>query len=364
MADKRISELTSGTAQSGDLLAVARAGDNFRVSASSIAALATYGHTQTLVVDVGGNDSTGDGSHKKPFATIQAAVDAATADFTGGEHVMIQVMPGNYGGNITIARPRTHIMGFGDGVTKLVRNAGQVTINQTAAANGVYEDVFSISNMLLVSSSGTVLTLAGSAPYSFFSRSLYCYSDTAAVRCLNVTNTALTGIKVDCRDGRLQNDSSNVPVADFNNTFYGILQRMNISTGVSAALNITTSNMFVTLCELSTQGSTDLISVASGFGTQFNPITAPAGSVALAIGNSTLSSTATNGNGINIAAAAAVNAAYNAFSIRAGTGFAVKGVSGSFFINGSNSMVPGTNVRISSAIGAGNIPYTNSFTAA
>ena len=364
MADKKISELTLGTAQSGDLLAIARAGDNYRVAASGIAALATYGHTQTLVVDVGGSDSTGDGSHKRPFATIQAAVDAAEADFTDGEHVMIQVMPGNYGGNITIARPRTHIVGFGDGVTKLVRNAGQVTINQTVAANGVYEDVFSISNMLLVSSSGSVVTLGGSVPYTFFARQLFCYSSTASVRCLNVTNTAPTGIKVDYRDGLLQNESATVPVADFNNTFYGIFQKNVIYAGTAEAMKITTSNVFVTLSDLQTSSGTDLITVASGFGTQFNPITAPAGSVALSIGNSLLSSRAANGNGINIALGSTANAAYNVFSIPAGTGFAVKGVLGSFFINGSNSMVPGTNVKVSSAIGAGNIPYTGSFTAA
>lgn len=365
MADKKISQLTSGDpAQSADILAVARGGDNYRVTAGSVADLSTYGHSQTLVVDVGGSNSTGDGSHKKPFATIQAAVDAATADYTGGEHVMIQVMPGEYAGNVTITRPRTHIIGFGDGVTKLVRNSGNITINQTAAAAGVSEDIYTIANMLLVANSGDIVTLAGSARYSFFARNLYCYSDTAAARCLNVTNSSTGGIKVDYRDGVLQNQNSTVPVIEYNNTYYGIFQRNIIYAGASEAMKITTSSVYVTLSELQTATGTDLVSVVSGFGTQFNPITAPTGSVALTIGNSILTSTATNGNGINIALGATASAAINAFSIRAGTGFAVKGVAGSFFVNGQNIMVPGTNVKVSTAMGAGNIPYTTSFTAA
>jgi hypothetical protein len=389
MADKKISQLTSGNpAQAADELPARRSGDNFKITAGSIANLAVaglatvattgsysdltgqpsiptlYANAQTLVVDVDGNNSTGDGSANKPYATIQAAVDAAAANYTSGEHVMIQVMPGNYAGNVTITRPRTHVIGFGDGVTKLVRNSGNITINQTAAAVGVSEDIYTFANMLLVAGSGDIFTLAGTARYSFFARNVYCYSDTASARCLNVTNTSTGGIKVDYRDGLLQNENSTVPVVDFNNTYFGIFQRNTVYAGASEAMKITTSSVFVTLSDLQTVSGTDLISVVSGFGTQFNPISAPTGSVALSIGNSLLSSAATNGNGINIALGATASAAINAFSVRAGTGFAVKGVAGSFFINGQNVMVPGTNVKVSTAMGAGNIPYTTSFTAA
>jgi hypothetical protein len=90
------------------------------------------------------------------------------------------------------------------------------------------------------------------------------------------------------------------------------------------------------------------------------------GKPSLVLGNATITNPSANGNGIDIASGSIVNIGQVAFNVGSvsGTGFAVKGVVGSVFLNGNNLIAPGTNNKVSTEIGAGNVPLGTSLTPA
>jgi hypothetical protein len=107
---------------------------------------------------------------------------------------------------------------------------------------------------------------------------------------------------------------------------------------------------------LATVSGANVLTVTSGFG----------GGTAATIGTTSFTNSAANGDGINIASGATAVVGTCAFSIgtTAGTGRAIKGVSGSVLLTAFNTIIPGTNAKKSSAIGAGDVPMGTALTAA
>jgi hypothetical protein len=144
--------VTSVISVSGNIGNVLLAGGN--VTASNISGNSIFANTITFGVNanvgkltglycvaMNGNDSTADGSHIKPFLTIQAAHDRAlseyppAADGTLTKQVEIRVAAGTFTSPVNITRYNTVIRGagslFGRGAYTSI---GQVTVNCANAA--------------------------------------------------------------------------------------------------------------------------------------------------------------------------------------------------------------------------------------
>jgi hypothetical protein len=310
----------------------------------STAYSSTNNISTVLFVSPDGSDAVANGSSAKPFATIQAAHDYANAEFSNEQDVAVVIAPGSYSG-FTLTRPRTHLMGIA-GLSNATRVIGTVTINPTTNIGGLYNSVFTLEQLLLAPNIGNALVITGNQVLSFFGRQLKIYTDSANQTCVLANNTAAGGIRVFITDSDTQNELSASTTFDLSNISIGAIKRTTAYCGNNTALKFT--NCTMTLDSVTANSnSTNTVQILSGV------ITA---------GNSTFSNTLTNSNGINISAGATAVVGQCAFDVATGTGYAIKGVTGSVLVHANNIIAYGKNNKISSAMTA--IPMATSFTPA
>lgn len=318
-------------------------------------------YAQTLIVDPDGDDVTGNGGPNAPFQTLQAAHDYAAANNSASEQVIVKLNGGTYSGNLLVTRPNTHFVGPNYGPSKSTRLAGIVTVTTNVAVGGTVNDMVSFENMLIVTGSNSgnsVISIGGTIGCAVFMKDVYVFTSSTSAKCLDVTNTASGGVKVEMKNVALQNQASSGTTVNLSNTYYANLDLLTVFSGTGPGMEIATTNAVVYNTRFESVGVSTVINVLSSFSGGQQP--------ALVLGNATITNPSANGSGINLALGAISNVAQVAFNVgtSAGTGFAVKGVAGSVFVNGNNLIVPGSNNKVSTAIGAGNIPLGTSLTPA
>jgi hypothetical protein len=305
-----------------------------------------------LVVDPLGDNNTANGSITKPFATIQAAHDYAANNVTSTNPVVIQVNPGRYTENITLTRALTHIVGLTAGAAKSTRIVGSITVNLIAPVlGGTSNDIFSVENLVV---SGNVVTLSGDQSYMFLAKNVLFTTSESTGNNLKSTNTSNTGIKIELTDCLFENQNSSDVSIDLSNVWYGNFNQLACYSGSNSVMKISNSNVIMFNSRLTTATGNNVIEAVSGFNS----------GVSLIGGSLVIINSKANGNGVNISSGATVNIVNSAFQVgtSAGTGRAVFGVSGSTFVNGTNTIIFGTNAKRSTAIT--NVPHTTTFTSA
>jgi hypothetical protein len=160
----------------------------------------------------------------------------------------------------------------------------------------------------------------------------------------------------------LQNYYTTQPLLNLVNSLNAPINNVTFNSSGAPSMRITTSkvSMYNSKCYSTT--ATPVIDVVSTYGTAFNPITAPAGNIALTLGNSIVTSTATNGSGINIAAGSTATLGVVSFVIPSGSGYAINGSSGALLIAGDLYFFPNTNASISPvfSLGTSYLPLVDS----
>lgn len=138
---------------------------------------------RTYYVEVDGTPS-GNGSIAKPFSTVQAAHDAAAAEYTGGEFVAIEVGPGIFSGDINITRKNTLIQGAGHRAemfaTKL---SGSITVNPSSGTSQ-FADLVGIAGCWIAPPSAITtpaVKATGSALYGLILNDCYLYTTNSSV---------------------------------------------------------------------------------------------------------------------------------------------------------------------------------------
>jgi len=125
-----------------------------KTNAQSVADLAAQGVFVTLAGELfvakNGSDTAGTGSLSRPFATIGAALTAASANYTATDFVRINVSPGEYPAALSITRHRTFIVGSDVTAESRATKIGPVTID-CASATQKYNDTVALGNMLIES---------------------------------------------------------------------------------------------------------------------------------------------------------------------------------------------------------------------
>ena len=298
-------------------------------------------YDSTLLVDPNGSDVNGGLNY--PFKTIQAAHDYAVANINSAKRVVIKINAGEYTENLTVTRTRTGFVGLTEGISKATRLNGTLNINTSASIGESGDDMVSFENLSIAANSN-VITLAGSFAHTTLFKDSQIITSSANAKCLNVTNNAAGGNKIYITNCIFSNKESSDNTIDFLNTAYTNIDGITIFNGTGKAINITTTDAVIANARFeSANGATTMIGANSSFNV---------GRPALSLANSWIVNPNVNGNGIEIANGATTNVGQVAFSVgtAAGTGFAVKGVSGAVFVNGNNLIVPGTNSKISTAI--------------
>lgn len=311
-------------------------------------------YAQTLLVDPNGDDSTANGGPNAPFKTLQAAHDYAENNISISTHVIVKLNCGSYAENLSVTRPNIHFVGLVNGLSKSTRISGNVSVGIVTASGGPANTMISFENLLITTSSGSsIIEVSGDIGCSVLLKDTYLFTSSSTAKCFVTNNTSNTGVKVRIKNVILQNQSSSGVTLDLSNTYFAHIDSLTIYGGTGTSMNIETTDAVVYNSTFENVGVSTVINATSSF---------TAGKPALVLGNATITNATANASGIDIAAGAITNIAQVAFNIgtSAGTGFAVKGVSGSVFVNGNNLIVPESNNKVSSAIGAGNIPLGTS----
>jgi hypothetical protein len=310
------------------------------------AALAPMADPKVLHVSKVTHSFTADGSPNKPFNTIQAAHNwAATNVNENAGGVVLLVHPGVYSENVTITRAKTHIRGlFGPQVVTAI--AGNVVVNLTNSLGNWTNNRVSIEDIQITSAStGALVALSGANPIGFYMNRVKLFSSTAGQTLFLTNNTVGAGVRFEIDHCDIQT-SSNAIAFDIANAAAGSVIRRTISeTNTAAAMRFRSGSMAMEDTQIGTTGSQVAIQVDAG---------------TLTLQRDTIYNTFANGDGLSLLGGT-TSLGFSVINVPAGTGFAVRGVSGAVFAHATN--VYQTNNKVSSAMGAGLVALTTTVSA-
>lgn len=131
-------------------------------------------------VNTSGNDTTGDGTSIKPFATITKALEVANA-VAGTAFLKINVSPGDYTGSLNITRQNILIQGAGcnpeERVTKIT---GTVTVDSTGIADAFNVQVALAGLFIQSSTTSPALSFTGTGYETLSVSGCLLYASNAA----------------------------------------------------------------------------------------------------------------------------------------------------------------------------------------
>lgn len=300
------------------------------------------GFTNEFHVAKNGDDATANGSMDSPFLTIQAALDASEATSISTA-VVIYVHPGTYTENITITKPLTSVVGATTTFSNGCHINGSVIINPSDDSLGVFNNLYSLENLLIsgVSGSSSVITFSGTLTGYLNMNNCKIYTSIESQKLLYVSNTNVTPPRVrifNCNfvstigTDVLYDVTTNCVLMVYNTRFYG-----NTSSAVIVLRGANSSVVFDG-CEITGDGDY-LVNVIS--------------SVLVSFINCTLIGSKLNSSGVNLSSTAVVTMFGCVISVPTNssfptnltppavtTGYAVRGVSGSQFTYGNIVFVP------------------------
>jgi hypothetical protein len=230
-------------------------------------------------------------------------------------------------------------------------------INVSESIGGSANDFVSLENLLIAADSdSSLITISGSSSHSTILNNLQVFTSAVNAKGLEVTNDSAGGNEIFITNCIFSNKESSATTVDLFNTSFADIHRLTVYNGTGKAMDVTSTNAVINNSRFeSSVGATTMIGANSSF---------TVGGVSLILANSSIVNPSENGNGIEIAIGATAYIAQVSFFVGSalGTGFAVKGDTGSVAVTGNNLIVPGTNNKISTAITS--VPLGTSLTPA
>jgi hypothetical protein len=316
-----------------------------------------------FVVAKNGNDTTGNGSFNKPFATIQKAHDIAESTLPTAQGATILIMPGAYTEALAITRPRTAFVGYaGFEWSTIIQTAVTITPSRRVTHPG--NSQFSFENIFFnVGTGQNALTYTGSSFSGMLNLDKVRIYTTSGKGVL-MNNTAQDfdatvgspNNRMRWRNVDIQTHNGNQNTIELQNVSGTINDAYLYSGTAQAAILGLASNVTFTNTSFEAGGA-KVASVSSG-GTML-------------VRGSSFRNTQNDGDGVDVATSAyfvAVETTFAHSTTAANSGFAIKGVTGSVIIYGyltflnTNPTNAVINNRVSSA--ATRIPATTTVTAA
>lgn len=295
----------------------------------------TFGFAYEVHVSKSGNDSNSTGKPYQPFLTLSAAISYVESTFTNGEPIVIRIHPGTYSEAVTITRPRTYLIGA-QSTTTVITNISSVTFAPTAVDGGVYNSSFSLENLLLSghSSTGSVVTMAGTVEYSLHIRNSYIYTSNSGQKCLSVTNTSSTKPRLYVNELLSNNTLSSAINFDLSNCV-AQLKNLTVYSGTATSLKLaSTASALCGFLLLETSGS----------------LAIDLGATTLTVATSSITASGANASGVSIAAGGTYTTIQNFYNVSSGNGYAINGLAGGIVTHVSNSFAYGSNNKYKSVL--------------
>lgn len=290
--------------------------------------VANVGFSYEVHVAKNGTDSGSTGKLHQPFLTLSAAIAYVESTFTSGEYVAIYVHPGAFLENVTLTRPRTHLVGIQKS-NAIIAQIGAVTIAPTAVVGGVYNSSFSVQGLLLSAPSGmsAALTVAGTAECSLHLRDVYLYASTAGQKGFSVTNTSSVKSRFYFNDMLINNQTCNAIGVELANSVSQI-KNTTVYSGAAACLKVkSTASALAGFCLFETSGTLAVDLEAT----------------TLTIATSSITATQANASGVYVAAGATYTTIQNFYNIASGTGYAIDGATTGVVTHALNAFAFNTN---------------------
>lgn len=305
---------------------------------------------RAMYVADNGNDTTGNGSSSKPFATVQKAVDSLPV----GGHAVVYIMPGNYAGKITITRTKTHLIGLGS--TNANVNSvqiGPVEYNISGATAGVNNENSSICNVLISGTAGEhCVNFLGSEAVSVYLVNTYAFTNEPGQSGVYMNNSASRIYLFNSILNASASTGTSITLHVVAGSVWQTIdtQIYNASTNTAArAIKLEGSSAMVTADRLNISGKGQYVIELSGATSVAN------------LSSSYVEQVTANASGINLAAGSQLVSVRNAFNVPAGTGLCVNGSLGAALIHAQSVFF--ANTKFASAMGPGVIALATTPTA-
>lgn len=288
----------------------------------------SFGFAYEIHVSKSGSNTGSTGKPYQPFLTLTAAISYVESTFTANEPVAIYIHPGDYFENVTITRPRTHLVGV-QGTNAFISQVGSITIAPTTAPGGVYNSIFSIEGLLLAAPSGAsaCLTAAGTAEYSLHVRNVYMYANDPGQKGFTVTNTATVKPRFYFNDILVNNTLCGAVAMELSNSVSQI-KNTTIYSGSGTCIKInSTASALAGFCLLETSGILAVDLASTTFTLSVSSVTA----------------SGVNATGVNVAAGGAYTTIQNFYNVASGSGYAISGSAGGVITHATNTFAYGSN---------------------
>lgn len=288
----------------------------------------TFNFAYEIHVSKSGNNTGSTGKPYQPFLTLAAAIVYAEATFTSNEPVVIFIHPGEYLENITITRPRTHLIGV-QGTNAFISQIGSVTIAPTSAPGGVYNSNFSVEGLLIGASAGAsaCLIAAGTSEYSLHMRNVYLYADDPGQKGFIVTNTATVKPRFYLNDLLINNTPCGAAAVELSNSVSQI-KNTTIYSGNGTCLKVnSTASVLAGFCLLETSGTLGIELAAT----------------TLTLTTSSVTASGANAVGVSVATGGTYTTIQNFYNVASGSGYAISGSAGGVVTHATNTFAYGSN---------------------
>ena len=317
-------------------------------------------YAQVVVVDPNGDNTTADGTQEAPFATIGAAHTWLSANLTATTRAVIQLNPGLYTESPTITRARTLIKGSSSAFNNSSIINGAVTFDVPTQGTDVYVAAWQYDNV-----SGLAgVTVNGSVTATVVNVGLFSITDCRIATTSNSsTACSITGTTAPTlcyiQDSFIYSRNTSSTALSLSGLSYADIRSSNIYGGTTKALSITNSRVvsFDSYIEANYAGTTVDVVYSSGSG-YFHPVNNPAGIILFQAFNTLFQNTTLNATGITVNAGGSVMTGNCGFLIGPGTGKAIAGAAGAWYLYATNTYAPNTNSTIDSAFSTGAINFT------
>jgi hypothetical protein len=313
-----------------------------------------------------GSDLSVSGSMNSPFLTVQAAVNYIESKrpsvYSITDHVVINIAPGSYSGNVTVTKPYIHFQGAGyNKNSKATTLNGLINISNTVnpvGGGGVSNTVVGLYNMLIsapITETGSVVSFAGTGQATIVLDTLYVTARGLNTSALFVSKSLADNssrLKVENCIFGTDGGSSLGPTVDITNIY---------STFVHSEIgyNITSSGVALKVRDTSVEfGQGGLISTNAATGTGvFITSSNPLAPFVLSETAVVVSSTSTTA--IRLTPNANIISARNGYSVASGsTNFVISGSVNSYYTSAFDSTISTYCRRISALY---NTPGSASF---
>jgi len=306
--------------------------------------------SEVFYVAKNGNDTSATGSAASPFLTISAALSHIETNILNSQsNVIIVVGPGEYVENVTLTRPKTHLVGLVESRSNSKIISGSLTINPASTVDGVNNSIFAVEGFLISPGTGDAITITGPKECSTLITNCYIYADGPGTQRGLVSNqTSSTKTRIQIRNLLINNVVANSLALDLSNS-YTTAEFLTCYAGSAGAVSLLNTTLTTSNSWFENNASSHIVTVSNGS--------------VFSIGNSYLYNKYINGSGLLIHPGGQTVCVNNVFQVTGTGGFAVSGSLGSVFMHAGNCFIYGTSNKISAAIGAGTIPMVTSFTA-